>query len=197
MRYIISNLLAVLLLSLPLAGFSGQWQLDPDNSSVTFVSIKNEAVAETHHFKRLQGQINAQGVASLAIDLSSVDTAIDIRDQRMRELLFQVTDFPQAEVSAQLDPQRLADLNSGQSQNLSLDFDLNLHGANSSSSVPVMLFLDAADCLHVVSLQPILVNAADYGLVAGIEALREIAGLGSIARAVPVSLHLQFHAQKP
>jgi hypothetical protein len=38
----------------------------------------------------------------------------------------------------------------------------------------------------------VILNAADFGLAGGVEALREIAGLNSISIAVPVTLNLQF-----
>lgn len=40
------------------------------------------------------------------------------------------------------------------------------------------------------SFQPIIVNANEFDLVAGIDKLREIAGLSSISQAVPVSFVL-------
>lgn len=44
--------------------------------------------------------------------------------------------------------------------------------------------------LMVSSFQPIIINANEFGLVAGVEKLRDIAGLSSISQAVPVSFVL-------
>jgi hypothetical protein len=41
-------------------------------------------------------------------------------------------------------------------------------------------------------LKPIVVTADEFGLQAGIEALREVAGLPSISRAVPISFTVLF-----
>ena len=40
--------------------------------------------------------------------------------------------------------------------------------------------------------KPIIVTAASHGLVDGVEALREIAGLPSISRSVPVTFNVVF-----
>jgi hypothetical protein len=45
----------------------------------------------------------------------------------------------------------------------------------------------ADGALQVVISDPVLINAADFGLDAGFEMLREVAGLKSISTAVPVS----------
>jgi hypothetical protein len=46
----------------------------------------------------------------------------------------------------------------------------------------------------VVTLAPLVLNAEDFGLAAGIEALRQLAGLKNISLAVPVSAVLIFTA---
>ncbi len=193
MTTISDKLIAVLLLTLPL-DLLADWQLDAAASSVSFVSIKNEAIAETHHFRQLQGTVTAAGVAELSIDLASVDTGIEIRDQRLRELLFQVADHPHATITVQLDSALLADLHAHDPQFLTLPVQIALHGVRSQLSAELLLWQDNDGCVHVLSAQPVLLHAGDFGLVDGINALRDVAGLGSIATVVPVSVHLQFRA---
>lgn len=183
-----------LLLALP-ALASADWQLDAAASSVSFVSIKNETIAESHHFKRLQGSISEAGEAHLDIALGSVDTGIEIRDQRMREMLFQVSDFPSAGITVQLDSAMLTDLAENTPQSLTLPLQLDVHGNSAVQNAILLVLRDSAGCLHVLTQQPVLVNAADFGLADGIEALRDVAGLGSIAMVVPVSVHLQYRPQ--
>jgi hypothetical protein len=45
----------------------------------------------------------------------------------------------------------------------------------------------------VSSLQPILLNAKNFSLVAGVQKLQELAKLPSISNAVPVSFVLTFN----
>ncbi|OQX14641.1 MAG: hypothetical protein BWK73_09005 [Thiothrix lacustris] len=46
--------------------------------------------------------------------------------------------------------------------------------------------------MQVTTVAPIVLNAADFDLAAGLTALREIAGLTSISNAVPVTFFLSF-----
>jgi len=193
MLMLISRLLMPLLL-LVSGLVHAEWQLDGAASSVHFVSIKNEAIAESHQFVKLDGRIDDAGEAMLNIDLASVDTGIGIRDQRMRELLFEVAEFPQANITMQIDAALLAGLTAESPQTLSLPLQLAVHGNTTQMNAALLAFVDADGCLHVLSEQPVLVNASDFALVDGINALREVAGLGSIASVVPVSVHLQFRA---
>jgi len=51
-----------------------------------------------------------------------------------------------------------------------------------------------ADGVRVSTLSPLIITAESVGLVAGVESLREIAGLPSISRAVPVTFSVKFVA---
>ena len=82
------------------ASASAQWSLDLDNSQLSFVTVKAEHIAEVHSFSRLEGQIDAAGNARISIDLSSVETGIAIRNERMQSMLFETGLYPQAAVSA-------------------------------------------------------------------------------------------------
>lgn len=180
-----------------IAGFIGcaqvmaQWELDSEHSTINFVSVKNAAIAETHSFGGLVGYIGKNGNVQLSIDLDSVETLIPIRNERMRELLFETTSFPNATVAAEVDPAVLAEVASGGTVSTEVPVRLNLHGIEESLAVPVTVFSDGGS-LSVVSSRPIIINAADFGLVAGVEALRKVAGLNTISTAVPVSLNLRF-----
>jgi hypothetical protein len=46
-----------------------------------------------------------------------------------------------------------------------------------------------------VTLAPLVLNAADFGLAEGLESLRALAGLPAISLAVPVSAVLIFNAR--
>ena len=165
------------------------WQLDNEASRLSFVTIKAGDVAEVHHFRELRGTVSDAGEASVTIALASVDTLIPIRDDRMREVLFKTEMFPTAEVTTRLDPKWLAELASG-----TVDTELVLNMAGKSVPFTTTLFVNAlADGAVLVSTsQPIIANAPTLGLGEGVDQLREIAGLPSISKAVPVSFVLTF-----
>lgn len=169
-----------------------QWQLDGAESAVNFVSIKNASVAENHSFGSLHGSISAAGAVEMRIDLDSVATGIEIRDQRMREVLFETVTFPTVTVTSEVSPDILDAVMGGGAVTTELPVKLTLHGVEKTLLISVRAVGQAGGNLHVFTPQPVLLNAADFGLAAGIVALQEIAGLSSISTAVPVSLNLVF-----
>jgi len=174
-----------------------QWEIDNNASSVNFVSIKNESVAETHRFTSLGGFISAEGAVQLAIDLDSVDTKIEIRNERVRELLFETKKFPAAQVTAQIDPQLMASVLAGSVATSTVNVTLSLHGIEKTIPLSLVAVADENNRLRVYTAQPALINAADFGLVRGVTALQEIAGLKGISQAVPVTLNLVFTLVTP
>ena len=188
----LSGLLMALTLLLTAGAARAQWELDNDKSTVNFVSIKNDKVAEIHSFTSLVGYIGTAGKVQLGIDLDSVETLIPIRNERMRELLFDTVKFPAANISAQVDPVILAATADGGVVTADLPVTLSLHGIEQTLTAPVVVVGEGDNRLRVLTSRPVIVNAVDFGLDSGITALREIAGLKAISVAVPVTLQLVF-----
>jgi polyisoprenoid-binding protein YceI len=188
----ISGLLMALSFLLPSGEVWAQWELDNGKSVVNFVSIKNDTVAEIHSFTSLVGYIGVDGKVQLGIDLDSVETLVPIRNERMRELLFETAKFPAANISAQVDPVLLAAVLDGGVVTADLPVTLSLHGIELALTVPVVVVGEGDQRLRVLTARPVMVNAADFGLGGGVTALREIAGLKAISAAVPVTLQLVF-----
>lgn len=193
MRKFLSNLVTTcVLLGAGLA--HAQWELDSDRSSVDFLSIKNGSVAEAHHFTSLVGYVGKDGTVQVSIELDSVETLIPIRNERMREMLFKTVDFPTATVNTQVDSGVLSEVAGGGVVTTDIQVSLELHGETAELQVPVTVFSEEGEGLRVLSTRPVVVQAEEFGLVEGVTALREVAGLDSIATAVPVSFHLVFSA---
>ncbi len=169
-----------------------QWELDNQHSSVNFVSIKNTGIAEVHRFDSLVGFISDNGQLQVVIDLDSVETLIPIRNERMRALFFNTASFPNATVSATVEPALLEALQEAGTVTTELPVTLSLHGMEKTLAVPVTAFTEGQGKLRVFSSQPLIVQAGDFNLEAGVEALRQVAGLQSISTAVPVTLNLLF-----
>lgn len=185
------NLLAALLTLLASAQAAAQWTLSADESSLSFISVKAEHIAEVHSFARLSGEIDSGGEAVVSIDLTSVQTGIDIRNERMQSMLFNTDMYPRAQVSADVDAAALSSMAVGESAVLEVPLAINLHGEVLTLSAPLRVS-HVQDGLRVDTLAPIIVKADAFALVDGIESLREIAGLPSISRSVPVSFSLLF-----
>lgn len=188
-------LLRGILASLCLVVFSANahWMLVENQSSVFFVTTKNQHVSEVHHFKNLQGEFNPQGQLKINIDLASIDSGIEIRDTRMREKLFVVDKFPKAILTAQL-PDSVLTLEKGHSILVTMPAELSIMNSSKTLSVTVQVTRKMDNGIVATSTQPILISAADYGLAAGVEVLQKLAGLDSIGLTVPVNFNLVFVA---
>lgn len=168
------------------------WQLDDDASSVSFVTVKNGMVAEAHSFTSLSGTVDDSGRATVEVLLGSVDTMIPIRDERMRDMLFKVATFPVATFETDVDLAGVTGLAEGSSTRIQLKGTLSLHGKSGEITAPVSVLRASGDTFVVTSEKSVLVNSTTFGLEAGVEALREVAGLASIAPVAPVNFHLVF-----
>ena len=169
-----------------------EYQLDSAASSINFTSIKKTSIAEVHSFKKISGTISPTGLAQLSVNLDSVETNIAIRNQRMQTMLFETSLYPDASVSAQLDSKQLAPVTAGQSLQLPVEFTFELHGATKSITSTVSVLGLAGGGLQVNSIQPIILNAADFALLDGIQKLMIVANLPAIASAVPLTFNLVF-----
>lgn len=170
----------------------GEWTLDPAGSRLSYVSIKAGEVAEANRFDTLTGNIAADGTATLDIDLASVSTGVDIRNERMREIFFGVAEFPKATVTAKLDPAAFAGLAVGQSLTRPLKATVAIKGATSDVETEVLVTRASADRVTVVPTAPIIISTDMFGLTDELGELRALAQLPSITPAVPVTFALTF-----
>ncbi|NQV71226.1 MAG: YceI family protein [Pseudohongiella sp.] len=170
---------------------SAHWSLDNEASVLSFVTVKAEHVAEVHTFDVLSGTIDDAGDVVISIQLASVNTLIPIRNERMQAMLFETNLFPQATITGNVDIQALAKLAAGESQRAQVEIQLSLHGSSSTLMADLMINR-TSDGLVATTVKPLIVTADSVGLVAGVEQLREVAGLPSISRSVPVSFTVVF-----
>ena len=191
MRNLILATLLVLFSPLSLAS----WQLDNDVSTFNFLSTKKNTATEIHSFKSLNGFISQEGKAEISIALASVETNIAIRNERMKSLLFNIPQFAKATASLSVGPGQLANIQVGKRVVIESTAIVNLHGL--SKELPVSLVVSGLEnsALQVHTLKPILLKAADFALLDGIEKLRTMAKLNSIDTTVPVTFTLIFQKQ--
>lgn len=170
------------------------WILANDASRVSFVTIKADQIAEVHRFRSVDGTIDDAGNAQVTIDLASVDTLIPIRDQRMREILFEVAQFPSATLTGKVDMAALDALADGQTTTIGVEGSLAMNGETLLLTIEFHVARLSDSRIVASTLQPVVVNASQVALVDGVEALREIAGLPTISPAVPVTAVLTFES---
>jgi polyisoprenoid-binding protein YceI len=191
------NILPAIVLFATCASAQAAWNLDPTKSSIHFVSIKKDSVAEVHQFKEIAGTLSQSGEFMVDIHLSSVDTGVEIRDQRMEEHLFEVTQYPLAEVKGRVSGEALAKVQQGVASTVDTTLTLKLHGASVNITTQLNAVKLSPTTLLVTSPKPIIINSADFQLTAGVDKLKELVALPSIAYAVPVNVHLILEYSEP
>ncbi len=179
-----------LLIFVPFSAYA-QWNLSDNNSFINFISIKKSSIGEVHTFKKISGVIK-NDTATVDIDLSSVETNIAIRNDRMKSMLFNVANFSTASISSKIIEEQLTNMKSGDIRQSKVDFTVKLHGVTKLIQVDVQLVKLTDHSILVTSTSPFILKASDFNLSQGIDALRNIAKLPSISTAVPVSFSLMF-----
>ncbi len=179
--------------SAPAPVTEGAWTLDSAGSRLAYVSIKAGEVAETNRFNTLSGSVAADGTATLDVDLASVNTGVDIRNERMREIFFGVADNPKATITAKLDPAAFAGLAVGQSLTRAMTANVTIKGASSDVETEVLVTRVADNRVTVVPTAPVIISTDMFGLTDELGELRALAQLPSITPAVPVTFTLSFN----
>ncbi|UAB78660.1 YceI family protein [Erythrobacter sp. SCSIO 43205] len=176
----------------PAPVIEGAWEVDSAASELSYVSIKAGEIAETNSFETLTGTVQGNGEATVEIDLASVSTGVDIRNERMREIFFNVADNPKATVTAKIDPAAFEALGVGESLDTTLDGTLSLVGVEAPFQAEVSVTRAGPDRVIAVTDKPVIVNAAQFELVDELAELQELAGLPSITPVVPVTFSIAF-----
>ncbi len=171
--------------------FGAGWELQAEASSLQFQSIKNQSKIETSSFATMSGAIGPDGEANLKILLDSVDTKVDLRNVRMRFLFFETFQYPEANVTAQIDPSQLADLPEVRRKSIPLPFTLDLHGVTQPLEAQIALTLIGEDLVAVSTAEPVAIAVADFNLTEGLTKLQEAANV-SIVPSTTVSFDLIF-----
>ena len=193
-RSIIKILTVMLLAGAPLSA-SADWYLDGESSRLSFVSSKNANVSEVQRFLVLHGKVDSTGKAEVEVELDSINSGIPLRDERMRKELFEIQTFPEAVISTQIDLRPINDLAPGAQLELRLPLTVSLHGKQHMYNTELLATRLDDRRFQVVTLEPVVINAEDFDLAPGLEALRKLAGLSAISLSVPVGAVLIFTAR--
>ena len=171
------------------------WYLDGESSRLSFITTQNANVSNLHRFLVLHGKVERNGRAQLRIEMDSVNSAVPLRDERMRDVLFDFKHFPEAQVTTQIDLQPINDLANGAQLELHLPVTVSLRGKQHTYEAQLLATRLDERRFQVVTLEPLMLQAEDFGLQPELEALRKIAGLSAISFSVPVGAVLIFTAR--
>ncbi|MCF5163798.1 YceI family protein [Pseudomonas congelans] len=189
-----NRLLLVMLAAVALPAHAN-WYLDNESSRLSFTSTKNADIAEVHRFLVLHGKVDAKGLAEVEVETDSVSTGIPLRDERLREQVFQVRKFPTAQINAQLDMRPINDLAPGAQLELRLPLSVSLRGKTHSYNAELLATRLDERRFQVVTLEPLVIHAQDFDMAPDFKALRNAAGLSAVSLSVPVGAVLIFTAR--
>lgn len=162
------------------------WELKPQASSLSVV-----VAGETFRFGPLQGTLGNVGMALLTIPLNTIDGGVAERDEKVRDLLFDVAKFPKAGFFATVDPSQVTGLKAGEAIHLPVTGRLTLHGKVGQVAGDTIVTMLADGSLKIASAAPVIVNTADFDLAKGMSRLMR-AGDVVLEPTVPVSFSLVF-----
>ena len=168
------------------------WVLNSAQSNVYMQTEKLEAVIEKHKFMAVEGNVSKDGDATIKIDLGSLDTGIDLRNVRMRFLLFETFKFPTAEITARLDKAKLQDLVVKSRMSYPLTLKVNLHGVVTDIPATVSIARVNDTSVSVSTINPIVVNAETFGFTKNIGKLSDAMGGIRIVPQSSVTFDLVF-----
>ena len=156
---------------------------------------QNKTIDEESSFATSAAQLSADGAFSMSVDLASVKTNIDLRDERLRDWVFEVAQFPKAEISGKIDMNAIGSLKTGDSLQLKQPLTLDLHGSKQDIEAELTFKRGADNSISVATAQPVVVDAKKLGMSGGVAKLVEVMGLASINEQIPVTFNGTFTRQ--
>jgi OmpA-OmpF porin, OOP family len=187
---------AIVTLAAPMAwtGCAGaqEWLLNASASHFYMQTVKANSIFEVHQFTGLEGSVSKDGDAKVKIDLTSVASGVDVRDVRMRFLLFETYKFPNAEITAKLDMASLQALQTSTRVTYPLKVKVALHGVSQDIDAPVTVTRLSDRSVSVASAKPVVVTTDAFGLTPGLAKLSEAVNGTAIASGATFTFDLLF-----
>ena len=168
------------------------WVLDPGRSHVYMQTEKLNKVIEKKPFTRVEGKVDKDGQAIVKIDLDSLETGTDIRNVRMRFLLFETFKFRYAVVTAKLDKSKLGELATKSSVTYPLKMKVDMHGVTNEFTTDVSVTRAGDNAVTVATVKPIVVSAESFGFTKGLAKLSDAMGGINIVPSSAIIFDLTF-----
>ncbi|MGI5308960.1 YceI family protein [Rheinheimera sp. WS51] len=171
------------------------WQLNPEQSSLNFISVKNSTVAEAHQFNNLSGTWSEQGTVNVTIPVTSLETHIPIRNQRVLDFVLKAKEYSQVTATADIKPAIIDSLTIGKSTKITVPLALNIAGETLTVMANIRVLKINATSIQATTESPVMLNVDAAKLTAGVDKLQELAKLNSISKMVPVTFSVNFQTQ--
>ena len=192
MKTLMTAAVAAMVLAAPaFAGGHAAWKSIGDESLIAFGSVKKDVVGEVHTFGDVSGTVSEGGDVAIAIQLASVETNIDIRNERMIEHVFKGMDAV-ANLTGSVDMDDVNALAVGATTVTDFEGTLSLAGVASDIETELFVARLSEDRVLVTTSDILMLSTADIGVNAGVDKLMELASLPGITRVSPATVRMVF-----
>jgi len=190
MKNLVTGGITAALFTMGLMTSAHAWTLNNDSSRISFGSVKKDVVGESHSFQSINGSVSKKGEISIEIDLASIETNIDIRNERMLEHVFK--GIATATLTAELDMEEVDGLAVGDSIITEIEGVLSFLGVEVEVEAEMFVVRIAENRVLATTNDMVYVSTEDLGIDAGVDKLMELAKLPGITRTTPITARLVF-----
>ncbi len=172
---------------------TGLWLLVPSESVISFIGIKNNAVAVPGSFTGMEGGFDvAKSEGWVEVRVGTVHTGDAGRDENLRAHFFDSVGFPAARFAMTGTPSVATLTAPGSELETTLSGELSIHGSKFPLSVPVRITRTTRDRIRVRNTRPVVLSAKDLGLEQALAVLKAVCGHEAVSGAVPIEIDVVF-----
>lgn len=172
--------------------------LQATGGQIDLVQLKNGSAEVGANFATPVGSLQADGTGSFEIDLGSWDSALELRNDRVRSTFFHAAEHPKATFTVSGLTPDVADMPldatiaTDATRTGVLKGELSLYSGKTNLEIPVRLTHPDAETFMLSTTAPFQVSIASLGLNENLQALMVECAHESIGDAVDVSFIIQF-----
>ena len=188
------NIISFMLITAAMSAYGGNMDASlwtAQDSTITFLSSKINkqlnSITEQSSFTANKSQLDAEGNFTMNIDLSSVKTNIGLRDQRLKDWVFETGQFANAEISGKVEMSAINKLQEGEAISLQQPLLINIHGKKINFNANLSIQRNMNNKITVSTRTPVILDIKQMGMTEGVARMVEVMGLSSIVEQVPVS----------
>lgn len=181
------------------AGGGGQKPSLPIRGTISVVTVKNGSAEVPGTFDGLGGTVEIDNMGSVSgwsgtttIDLTSWDSELELRDERIERLFFEVETHPEASFEiTSLDGMPANGLTVGKTaEGATLVGNLTISGTTVETSLPVVVTREARS-VTLTSSEPAVLSIESFGLNSQLAAVIKECAHESVADEVKVSIDVE------
>jgi len=183
---------------------SGTYEVVTDDSYVSFTSIKNHEIPVSGKFEQVSGSISIpkadspeQSTGKFTLDLTSLDTGVDQRDQNILEFFFEAVgdNIVSKQATFELGPMKATrKLSSPVKLNkpftLITNGKMSVHGKELDQKMNLTVTRTASNRIQVSTRKPYAFEIKAFEMTEPLNNMMDECDHGAISNAVPIQINL-------